>query len=184
MIPLLIGFLSWTLLEYLLHRFVFHQRVLGARPAREHLAHHAEVDWFAPWRSKLAMAVVALSALTAVLAPMIGLGGALAHAVGVVGGWLIYEAIHRSIHVRPPKTAYGRWACRHHLYHHFMNPKANHGVSSPFWDVVFGTFVPVTRVTVPRRGARRIPWLLHDDAISASVADTYALPPERDAVGA
>jgi sterol desaturase/sphingolipid hydroxylase (fatty acid hydroxylase superfamily) len=28
---------------------------------------------------------------------------------------------------------------RHHMMHHFKTPQARYGVSSPVWDVVFGT---------------------------------------------
>lgn len=157
-----VGIGLWTLLEYVLHRFVFHQFVFGRAPAREHLEHHAKVDWFAPWSSKLTLAALVLAVLTTLLAPLVGAGPAASLVSGVVGGWLAYEALHRAIHVVPPRGAYARWAWRHHLHHHFRNPSANHGVSSPLWDVVFGTFEPVEQVVVPARQAGKLPWLLDE----------------------
>ncbi|MEQ1508731.1 MAG: hypothetical protein ABMB14_41270, partial [Myxococcota bacterium] len=62
----------WTLLEYLLHRFVFHDRMLGKAAAAEHLQHHARVDWFSPWSSKLGLAAVVLPAVTLVALPVAG----------------------------------------------------------------------------------------------------------------
>lgn len=176
------GLLLWTFLEYVLHRFAFHERKLGQRVAREHLEHHAKVDHFAPFTHKLALAVP-------ILAAIFGLGWlvtsapiAAGLALGVVTGWLSYEVLHRRIHVAAPLNAYGRWARRHHLSHHFGNAKLNHGVSSPIWDHVFGTHAPKATVLVPRRHATKFPWLLDDAtrtpkelALQPSFTETYRL---------
>lgn len=186
-----IGIGSWSLLEYLLHRFVFHHRVLGKAAAAEHLEHHARVDWFAPWSSKLKLAAIILGAASLLLWPLLGLGLGASWAAGVVAAWLSYEALHRAIHVFPPRTAYGRWAWRHHLHHHFGNPRANHGVSSPIWDLVFGTFERVEVVAVPPKQAHKLPWLLDESgAVRSELAAGYTVgrvrstPPEQVAHGA
>lgn len=181
MIWLAFGFggFTWTLLEYVLHRFVFHDRVLGVGPAREHLDHHAKVDWFAPLSSKLRMAAVILPALALVAVPVAGWGAGSAYVIGIVGGWLGYELLHRAIHVWPPRTAYGRWAWRHHLHHHFGDPRRNHGVTSPLWDLVFRTYTPVRTVIVPQRSAKKLPWLLDGEAVVADLSETYVLATRR-----
>jgi sterol desaturase/sphingolipid hydroxylase (fatty acid hydroxylase superfamily) len=153
------GLLLWTLVEYLLHRFVFHQHVLGKRLAREHTRHHAKVDWFAPWWLKLALAPPALLLISAPAALLLGAPG-VGLGVGAVSGWLIYEVIHRRIHVAAPRNAYARWARAHHLSHHFGKVRSNHGVSSPLWDHVFGTFEAPGVVAVPRIHAQKFPWLV------------------------
>lgn len=173
-VALIVGLGLWTLIEYLLHRFVFHERWLGQRGAREHTEHHAKVDWFAPWSSKLLLATPVLLALTALGVPFLGLGAGASLAAGVVAGWLAYEALHRAIHVLPPHGAYARWAWRHHLQHHFGSPKANFGVSSPIWDRVFGTYQAVNRVAVPPRQAQKLPWLLDErGGVRSELASTY-----------
>ena len=155
------GLVAWTLLEYLLHRFVFHERVLGVAASREHLRHHAEVSWFAPLSSKLALAAVVVGGPGALLALL--LGGAVTAALvgGVVAGWLAYELLHRRIHVVAPRNSYGRWARRHHLGHHFGHSRFNHGVTSPLWDHVFGTARETGVVRIPRRHVDQFPWLAH-----------------------
>jgi hypothetical protein len=51
---------------------------------------------------------------------------------------------------------------------------ANHGVSTPVWDHVFGTHQSPERVRVPRRLA--LPWLVDDQgALRAEFADDYVL---------
>lgn len=175
-IAFLVGFASWSPIEYLLHRFVFHERVLGKRAAAEHLEHHARVDWFAPWSSKLTLAALILGALSAVAWPVLGLGPGVSLVAGTVSAWLAYEALHRAIHVFPPRGAYARWAWRHHLHHHFADPRGNHGVSSPLWDRLLGTFEPVEVVVVPPKQAHKLPWLLGPDgAVRPELADTYRL---------
>jgi sterol desaturase/sphingolipid hydroxylase (fatty acid hydroxylase superfamily) len=173
LIALALGLLLWTLLEYLLHRFVFHARVLGARLAREHLHHHAAVSWFAPWWAKLLLAAPILSALAAVGVLLTGApGGALA--LGTMTGWLAYEWLHRRIHVAAPRNAYARWARAHHLSHHFGRAHKNHGVTSPLWDWAFGTFEAPGVVGVPRAHALEFPWLVEAPHGAPTVRAAFA----------
>ena len=167
------GIALWTLLEYTLHRWVFHKRLLGKRPAREHLQHHAKVDWFAPWSSKLALAVPVLALLSIGAWLLAGRGGAGIPA-GTFAGWLVYEWIHRRIHVAAPRNAYERWARAHHLSHHFGRAHANHGVSLPLWDHVFGTYEAPGVITVPRLHAAKFPWLVEERDGRHAVRAPYA----------
>lgn len=170
---LAVGAVVWTFLEYTLHRFAFHQKWFGIAVARDHLKHHARVDWFSPLRTKAALAVAVLTPIV-IAVSLVGGDFAAAIPVGIVGGWLFYEVVHRRIHVSAPVGAYGRWARRHHLAHHFGHATKNHGVTSPVWDHVFGTYVPVAEVTVPRLHARKFPWLLEDSgAARPSIAAAW-----------
>lgn len=153
------GLLLWSFLEYFLHRFVFHQRWFGARFSRDHGLHHARVDWFAPHARKIGISAPVIGATLAIGAVFGGGGAGLGAAGGLLAGWGFYEVLHRQIHVAAPRGLYGDWARRHHLAHHFGNPSANHGVTSPIWDVVFGTLVPCDVVDVPARHLGKLPWL-------------------------
>jgi sterol desaturase/sphingolipid hydroxylase (fatty acid hydroxylase superfamily) len=157
-----LGLVLWTFLEYVLHRWAFHERVLGMAVAREHIEHHAKVDYFAPLSVKLALAVPIVGAIFAAGLLFTAATFASGLVIGVLTGWIVYEVIHRRIHVAAPLNAYGRWARKHHLSHHFGNAKLNHGVSTPIWDHVFGTYAPDATVLVPRRHAAKFPWLLED----------------------
>lgn len=146
------GAFAWTWLEYVLHRFAGHLPKGRIKVSREHLAHHARTDYFSPALGKLALA-----------APVVSLAGLVAgpwFAGGLAAGWLTYEVIHRRVHTHGPRSAYSRWACRHHLHHHFASPNMNHGVSTPLWDWLFGTYErPAPQLRVPRTQAARLPWL-------------------------
>ena len=157
-----LGLVLWTFLEYVLHRWAFHERVLGMAVAREHIEHHAKVDYFAPLSVKLAIAVPIVGTIFALGLLFTAATFASGLVIGVLSGWIVYEVIHRRIHVAAPLNGYSRWTRRHHLSHHFGNAKLNHGVSTPIWDHVFGTYAPDATVLVPRRHAAKFPWLLED----------------------
>ena len=154
-----LGLLTWTFLEYGLHHWVGHLGRGRPEASREHLKHHATPDYFSPPIKKLALAVPVLSVLSVIAAlPTTWITGLL-YGGAVGAGWLGYEVAHRRIHVAGPTHAYGRWMRRHHLHHHF-NPRMNHGVTSPLWDLVFRTWERPGVVQIPRRHAHRLPWLL------------------------
>jgi sterol desaturase/sphingolipid hydroxylase (fatty acid hydroxylase superfamily) len=176
-IGLSVGVVMWTLLEYGLHRFVFHHRVLGPQAAKEHMLHHAKVDYFAHWSMKVLIAVPVLLSIMTLASLVVGWRLGTSVPIGVLVGYGFYEVLHRRIHVRAPRNAYGRWARRHHLLHHFGKSDMNHGVTSPIWDIAFGTLAPRTTVRVPRQHAKKFPWLFGTDstAILAAYEGEYRL---------
>lgn len=164
----ILGSAAWSASEYVLHRFVGHgpkrkvprslvERLtpsgLLAEFNREHLAHHADPMYFAPTSRKVLATGVVLPVVTGALAPVIGLRRAASFAAGFALTYGAYEVLHRRVHTHPPKNRYGRWMRRHHLAHHYANPRENHGVTSPAWDVVFRTATPAGRVRIPRKSA-------------------------------
>lgn len=175
------GALTWSLLEYVIHRFLGHGRAAKKNPfGVEHTAHHSRGHYFAPtWKKALAAALfMALVAPLAVL--VMGLELGLAYAVGLVGFYCAYEVLHRRLHVSEGVGPFGRWARRHHFYHHFHDPSVNHGVTSPLWDVVFGTRKVVREaVLVPEKLA--MPWLVDpaSGAVHAHLAGRFALRGSR-----
>ena len=146
----LAGVLTWTLLEYVLHRWaghVYRRNVFGV----EHTRHHSEGDYFAPtWKKAMAGTALALI-LIGPAGLLLGWSVGLSYVAGLVGFYLVYEWLHRREHTHGPATAYGRWARRHHFWHHFGNPKVNHGVTSPLWDWVFGTYHAPELIRVPQK---------------------------------
>ncbi len=188
-IAALLGAATWTLTEYCVHRWLGHDKRLRPNPfAKEHIRHHVEGDYFAPsWKK----AAAALLIFALVLGPAIVIGGlapGLAYGAGLVGFYLFYELLHRLEHVHAGFGFYGRWARRHHFYHHFVDARFNHGVTSPVWDLVFGTYRTTDKITVPRK--LMMPWLGDPETgVRPELADTYELkankmhggPAEREA---
>ena len=141
-----------------MHRFVGHgprrKRTVGrlgalypasfvAAFAEEHIAHHADPTYFAPASKKAAAAAVVVPALAGLGSLFAGRGKGAAFALGFVGSYLAYEALHRRIHTEPPRSRYARWVYRHHLSHH-VSPKVNHGVTSPCGTTPRARSVPMS----------------------------------------
>ena len=167
----LLGVLTWTFLEYVIHRWMGHDKRFHKTPfGREHVRHHIEGDYFAPtWKKAIAAGI-----LLAIVAPIgilvAGVGPGLGYALGLIGCYVGYEVQHRRNHTHAGIGGYGRWARRHHFHHHFADPRSNHGVSTPLWDLVFGTYQRPAVITVPPRLA--MAWLV--DAGTGAVHVAYA----------
>ncbi|HMS89051.1 MAG TPA: sterol desaturase family protein [Acidimicrobiales bacterium] len=176
------GAFLWTFAEYLLHRFAMHHLHGRGIMSREHLEHHVTSQWhfdvnhILSWTGMLLVGFAGFAPVAAWLASWtIGI----AIAVGWACGYFHYEARHALAHLRNPTTRYTRWVARHHFHHHFGHPMANHGVSVPWWDHVFGTYERPVHVRVPRRLV--LPWMLDDDGqLKAEHADDYVLVGSAD----
>ena len=145
------GALTWTLLEYLIHRWMGHDRRFRRTPVGvEHVRHHAEGNYFAPtWKKLLAAAVFA--GVLSGPAILVGGGAGVAYVAGVIGCYGVNEVLHRREHTHAGIGAYGRWARRHHFHHHFVDVRSNHGVTTPLWDLAFGTYQRPTQIVVPAK---------------------------------
>ena len=172
----LAGIGSWTLVEYVLHRFLGHDRRTWPNPfADEHTRHHSEGNYFAPSWKKTVLTVALAPAVTAVAGLALGLKLGAVYAVSFVGMYVTYEIVHRQAHTHRGFGAYGRYLRRHHFHHHFHNPRTNHGVTSPVWDLVFGTWQAPGRIRVPAK--LQMPWLAdpRTGQVYADLAPHYEL---------
>ena len=185
-----LGCFTWSFLEYVIHRWMGHdKRLRGNIFDREHTRHHVEGDYFAPWWKKglAAIAFLSLSAGPAIAGDpeattrsMMSLWTGLAWAIGLVSFYLFYEVLHRLLHVHAGFSGYGRWARRHHFYHHFVDARYNHGVTSPIWDHVFGTYRTIEVITVPKK--LMMPWLGDPETgVKPEFQGTFALKKPRAA---
>jgi sterol desaturase/sphingolipid hydroxylase (fatty acid hydroxylase superfamily) len=128
------GLIAWSLLEYLVHGVLSHRFQTFVTPM--HWGHHREPR--AVFTSPLAWIPAALLlglALWAGLGPVLGF----ATLLGMLAGFARYERLHWRIHFRSPRNRRERLRRDHHLAHHFGHPDQYHGVTTRFWDRVFGT---------------------------------------------
>jgi len=153
------GILSWTLVEYAIHYWLGHLPKGRILISSEHLKHHRDILYFTPLPMKIRGAVPVLAALGAAATWLTGWQIAVGYVAAVALGWTVYEVLHQSIHVKGPSTGYARWAARHHLHHHLVAPRTNHGVTTPIWDWIFRTYQRPVAIPVRRRDLRQIPWL-------------------------
>jgi dihydroceramide fatty acyl 2-hydroxylase len=142
-VPILGGYVLWTLTEYWMHRLVFHfepQQGLGARLHWIiHGVHHDHPN--DPMRLVMPPSVSLPLALAFYGLFVLVLGTPAAHVftAGFLGGYLLYDMTHYHLHHHAPRTRLGRLLRELHMRHHFQDDTRGFGVSAPFWDYVFGT---------------------------------------------
>jgi sterol desaturase/sphingolipid hydroxylase (fatty acid hydroxylase superfamily) len=135
---LVTGAVAWTLVEYLIHRFLFH-----IKPGKFQYTIHGVHHEYPRDRERLMMPPLPGTLLVLFFYGMwwVLAGGVHAPALmsGFLIGYLFYTFIHYIVHrYKPIKPFTFFWA--HHLKHH--NPQFEdkaYGVSSPLWDWVFRT---------------------------------------------
>jgi sterol desaturase/sphingolipid hydroxylase (fatty acid hydroxylase superfamily) len=138
------GLFIWTLIEYVLHRYLFHIDRYFPRMKRLHYILHGVHHEHPRDRERLFMPPLPGTIITLFLLSFwsIFLGkDAFALMAGISNGYLFYSYIHYSVHTKPVFYPL-RKLWKHHALHHFKYPNKAFGVSSPFWDLVFGTMPP------------------------------------------
>jgi sterol desaturase/sphingolipid hydroxylase (fatty acid hydroxylase superfamily) len=134
-----IGVGAWTVVEYLVHRFIFHGNSVLARMHDRHHANPRELIGSPAWAS-------GLLGLIGIVVPSWALFGFyLATAVtgGIVTGYLWYVFVHYSAHHgEPGRGSYLYRARLRHARHHYRSHDSDFGVTTEFWDRAFGTVAP------------------------------------------
>ncbi|HVB89142.1 MAG TPA: sterol desaturase family protein [Beijerinckiaceae bacterium] len=131
---------GWTLIEYAMHRFVFHWTPKNALAARVmylvHAYHHDHPNESSRNMFPLAMSLpFALLVWLAMWTLMPREFSLLAFAVLVLM-FTIYDLVHYLHHM---PTKFMPELRRRHMLHHFRDHDANFGVTSSLWDRVFRT---------------------------------------------
>jgi hypothetical protein len=148
-----IGALVFFGSEYTTHRFLLHAAplknptLLGLQH-RLHYDHHvapADVELlFLPW-----WFVVPITLLTAAIYGAItrDAGWTLSLLFGSLAGLFYYEWVHYVAHTPfVPRTPYGRWIKKYHLWHHYKNERLWFGVTNPSTDLLGFTYRGVAEV--------------------------------------
>jgi sterol desaturase/sphingolipid hydroxylase (fatty acid hydroxylase superfamily) len=115
------GAVAWTLSEYVVHRFVLHNLT-----PTQHALHHANPDELVLtvfWQIWVCFALVYSIA-----------GGAFLAGALIAYAWYLFA--HHCAHHRPGNLPLP--LLKHHRSHHRFATR-NYGVSTTFWDHVFGT---------------------------------------------
>ncbi|MEL6866768.1 MAG: sterol desaturase family protein [Bacteroidota bacterium] len=144
------GMTSWTLVEYVLHRWIFHFEPSSEWGKRLHFICHGVHHDYPNDSNRLVMPPILSIPLAFFFYYLYGrfIPGDLLYPVfsGLVSGYLIYDMIHYAIH---HVNFSGRWWMAlktHHLKHHFKDPDKGFGVTSTFWDIVSGSdFQPMAQ---------------------------------------
>ncbi len=148
------GLFFWSLLEYTLHRFVFHLPRRGPLSTwlylTSHGVHHMYPD--DPFRLVMVPSISGPLAVFfwAVFSNLMPDGVWQAAFAGLVGGYLNYDYSHWATHYLKlsesgplaPLAKIVKGQRRRHMRHHFADHDLGYGVSTGFWDHVFRTADP------------------------------------------
>lgn len=138
------GIITWTLAEYLIHRYPFHwspKNKLGRQLVYSMHGNHHD-DPFDPLRGVMPIvpAIFYVSILYGIFFLFIPLYYLDAFFAGFLIGYLCYDGIHYYTHHAKPKNKLGKYLRRIHLVHH-VHDDVMFGISSPLWDIIFGTYL-------------------------------------------
>lgn len=142
-----IGIFLWSLMEYCLHRFIFHldENLPDNRWAillhyTIHGIHHA----FPMDEHRLvfppALAVFLLKLFYTLYRYLFDEFGA-AFFAGTVTGYICYDLTHYFLHHITPTSRYFKFLKKYHVMHHYKSSNLGFGVSQHFWDWVFDTMI-------------------------------------------
>jgi len=136
------GLLFWSFFEYVAHRYLFHLK--SENPAMKRFSyilhgnhHHFPRDkqrLFMPPVPSLILASIIFGAMYLILRSYTWM-----FFPGFIIGYLLYGTMHYAIHAWSPPFKWMKPLWRNHHLHHYKHDEKGFGVSSTFWDWVFGT---------------------------------------------
>jgi len=140
---LALGWLTWDVLEYGIHRAFFHWEGSGPFTRWLHDIVHGYHHKFPDDAKRLVMPLGASIPMASLIGGLLWLlhrpAATLPLFCGIVASYLFYDFTHWSTHFRTPLTAWGRAIRSHHMAHHFADPTRNFGISHRWIDWVVGS---------------------------------------------
>lgn len=136
------GLLAFTLIEYVMHRFVFHLHPKTEKQEKFAYTVHGVHHDYPKDKDRLAMPPplsILLATIFFFIFKLIMGNFVFAFLPGFLIGYASYLWVHYMVHAfKPPKNFFKvLWV--HHGIHHYKDPENAFGVSSPFWDLIFRT---------------------------------------------
>jgi sterol desaturase/sphingolipid hydroxylase (fatty acid hydroxylase superfamily) len=155
----LVAAMLYPLVWYVLHRWVLHSRwmfkvpVLAATWKRIHYDHHQDPNHLEVLFGALHTTLPTIALASVPFGYAIGgLGGAMAAFATGLLTTCFYEFCHCIQHLayKPKNKLLVEWK-RAHMAHHFHDEDGNFGITSFFWDKLFGTYYDRARGDRPEK---------------------------------
>jgi sterol desaturase/sphingolipid hydroxylase (fatty acid hydroxylase superfamily) len=138
----LIGWFAFSLVEYIVHRYVFHMRTYTEFRKMLQYKLHGVHHEFPKDKDRLAMPPllsVTIATILLLLFRLIMGDLVFAFLPGFLVGYASYLAVHYMVHAFQPPKNFFKVLWVHHSVHHYKEGEKAFGVSSPLWDRVFRT---------------------------------------------
>ncbi|XP_018677269.2 dihydroceramide fatty acyl 2-hydroxylase FAH1 isoform X1 [Musa acuminata AAA Group] len=140
------GILLWTMIEYSLHRFLFHMKTKGYWGNTIHYLFHGCHHKYPMDGLRLVFPPAATAIICVPFWHLLHLLTAPSAAPAVFGGgllgYVIYDCTHYYLHHGHPSKHPAKHLKRYHLNHHFKVQNKGFGITSSLWDIIFGTLPP------------------------------------------
>lgn len=137
-----VGLLYWTILEYSLHRWVFHYVPQSTLGKEFHFVFHGVHHDYPRDHSRLVMPLL-FSVPLGIVHYMVftQIFGEWTNSIyaGLLFGYVSYDTVHYLTHLPPMKNRAMKFLRTYHLRHHYEEGKRSFGVTSPLWDYLLGT---------------------------------------------
>jgi len=140
----LAGVALWQLLEYSIHRFAFHARGESYWAITVHFLFHGNHHKYPMDGMRLVFPPIPAAAIASIIYMGIRMllprARALAVMSGVLLGYTCYDCMHYALHHGGKlRGGYLRDLRQRHAHHHYQDGDHGFQISSPLFDVVFGT---------------------------------------------
>jgi len=138
------GIFFWSATEYLLHRFIFHYPAKTEFGKKIHFIFHG-VHHDYPHDSRRLVMPPSVSIPLALFFYIIfrlvfGQYLMAPFFAGFILGYLFYDITHYAIHHFNMHSKFWAEIKNHHMLHHYQDENKGFGVSTPFWDLILGTY--------------------------------------------
>jgi sterol desaturase/sphingolipid hydroxylase (fatty acid hydroxylase superfamily) len=153
------GVLSWTLFEYIMHRYVFHWVAESERAKKIVYVMHGNHHHFPRDRERLFMPPVPSLILSSIIFLLMYLfigEPVFLFFPGFLLGYLMYGTMHYAIHAWNPPFKWMKPLWRNHHLHHYKNEERGFGVSTTIWDRVFGTMFDLKKEKEDKEKVREL----------------------------
>ncbi|KAJ3045994.1 fatty acid alpha-hydroxylase [Rhizophlyctis rosea] len=141
------GIMNWSVIEYSLHRFLFHVDEImpdNRFAITAHFLLHGVHHYIPMDKMRLVMPpalsitlAIPIYSLYAAFLPTFAVCAPLA--AGTITGYVGYDLMHYYLHHGKPYGAHLKEMKTYHLDHHYKDATLGYGITSKFWDRVFGT---------------------------------------------
>lgn len=136
------GWVFFTFLEYIAHRFLFHLK--ADTPWKQKMQYHLHGvhHEYPKDKDRLAMPPpmsVLLAAIFFIIFYILLDTKVFGFLPGMLTGYAMYLFVHYIVHAYPPPQNSFKQLWINHSIHHYKDSDVVFGVSSPLWDYIFGT---------------------------------------------
>ena len=137
-----VGWLTFTWVEYQVHRHVFHLPTYTAWRKNFQYVVHGVHHEFPKDKDRLAMPPllsITIATILLILLKLVLGDYVFAFLPGFLVGYACYLLVHYVVHVYAPPKNILKILWRNHSIHHYKEGDLLFGVSSPLWDYIYGT---------------------------------------------